>query len=250
MTVQPAPKMQELVNDINTLVSKHRKPANTEVNRLDRQAESLKKKINWSDYYDILGQISGLKDHKDDMISKFENAIKLEPNNYEIRRNYLSCLHNSGLIELATNQARLLDSQFPSNDSSLLLFKSYFYLCRFRDALQVLGKLERNNENLSAVTIFDNANLTDDDAQNLHKLAFGVIKAKNLYFSASEIEIVDNCVCYTIYVDAPIEDIFDINWELDRILVENLEDTRSDVLMFQYSSINVLEEKRNYERIV
>ena len=81
-------------------------------------------------------------------------------------------------------------------------------------------------------------------------MAFSVLETKNLYYSDSEINIVDNCVCHTIYIDLPIEYLSDINWELAGVFAENVEDMRSDVLIFEYSSIDILEEKEKYECLI
>ena len=56
--------------------------------------------------------------------------------------------------------------------------------------------------------------------------------------------ITRSCIHFTIYVDLPIEEIFEVNWELANVLVENTQNTYSDVLMFEYSSIDVLEERQ------
>lgn len=252
MTVKPLPNIKDLINDINNLVSKHRKPTDVEIYQLKKYLDSLKNKISWADYYDILGQISGLANNKEEMISFFEKSIRLEPNNYEIHRNHLFCLLNHGLIDLAINQAKLLNDRFSETQDSLsLLSKSYFYLCRFRDALQILDKQQTIDDFIkSSVAIFDNAKITDDEAQNLCELAFSLLKKKRLYFSAITLDIIESCVVYTIYVDVSIEQLTEINWELAGIFAKGVTNMRSNVLMFEYSSIDILEQDKFYECVV
>ncbi len=257
MPAQPLLQTQELVDKINSFTLKARKVSDFEIRLLEREVNSLKRSIDHADYYDLLGRISSLENDEKGMARHFENAIKLAPTNHAIHGNYIKLLRNRGLMSQAMNQAIDLFHKFPNNSESLsFLIEMSLQSYKFRETLQLLNNLDNPEDFYAykfikqATSIFEAATLTDDEAQYLHDLAFSIIKNKNLYFSGCESGIIEGCVICTIYVDSPIEDIFDINWDLDRVLVENLDDTRSDILLFQYSSIDVLEEKENYERII
>ncbi len=230
MTAQPSPKTQELADKIYYFLSKRRKLGEFDIRLLKKEADNFKK-IDYVNYWEFLGRISCLERKKDNINRCYEAALKLAPNDYKIHHNYMVGLGNSGFITQAIEQGIKSSLPFLNKLENPTQFHNY----------KIIQK---------AISIFEDAQLDDDEAQHLCQLAFSVLETKHLYYSDIEINIVDNCVCYTIYIDSPIEDIFDINWELDRVFVENLDDTRSDVLMFQYSSIDVLEEKENYERIV
>lgn len=249
MTTQALSKIQELNDKINFSLLKKRKPNAFEIRLLTKEADNLKGKIDYEDYYNLLGRISSLENNKQGIVSNFEKAIKLSPTDYATQSSYAIGLQCRGLISQAMEQARKLANIFP-NDSEALTFLIEINLlsCKFREALELLKNLENQKsfhayEQINqAVHIFEQAQLSDIEAQHLQELAYGVIDGKNLYFSECETKIIEGCVVCTIYVDSPVEDIFDINWELDRIFVENIADTRSDILMFQYSSIDVLGE--------
>jgi tetratricopeptide (TPR) repeat protein len=257
MTAQPAPKTQELANKIFSFYLKRRKLGEFDIPRLEKDVENLKGKIEYAKYYDFLGQIASLRRDKDNIISYYENALKLASNDSDIQYNYMVGLGNSGFITQAIEQGKVLVGKFPDKPEALTpIIDHISYLCRFKSSLPFLNKLENPTEFHNykiiqkAISIFADAQLSDDEAQHLCQFAFSVLETKNLYYSDSEIKIADDCVCYTIYVDSPIEDMFDINWELAGIFAEKVEDMRSDVLMFEYSSIDVLEEKEKYERSI
>jgi hypothetical protein len=256
MTAQPLPKIQELTDKINLFFSKKRRTSDFDIRLLKKEIDKLKGKIDYADYYDFLGQISSLENDKKGVVSYYEKALKLAPNNYKIQYNYASVPRICGLFFQAFTQVKDLYNKFQDITVLNLFIENAIQICRAREAQQLLETLENPTGFfayriiVTAVDIFENAGLSDGEAQHLYELAFSILEAKNLYYLTSSMNIIDDCVCYTIYVDSPIEDIFEINWELDKVFVENLDDTRSDILFFQYSSIKVLEEKESYERII
>jgi hypothetical protein len=168
--------------------------------------------------------------------------------NLEIKKNYFISLYRCGLILEASEQLKEITKNSPTSTETLsFLSGKKFDLCRFKESLKSLNKLKDKPDFFGtvkkAVSIFENAGLSDDDAQHLCELAYSVLETRKLYFSGSEIEIIDDCVFYTIYVDSPIEDIAEINWKLAETFAE-LDDMRSDILLFEYSSVAVLEEKQ------
>jgi hypothetical protein len=254
---QALPKTQELLDKVNSFFSKKRRLGTFDARLLKREAEKLKGKIEYAHYYDILGQISSLENDRANTISFYENAIKLDPNNYATKYNYIASLRNCGLLFQSYEYTKQLLASYP-NETNLLgvLIENSYFLCCFRETLQLLNKLERKTDFyayetlLLAISIFENAQLSDTESNNLCQLAYSVLDEQNLCLTGLEIEIIDNCVLYTIYVDKSIEEIFEINWELANIFAEKVDDMRSDVLMFEYSSVDILEEKEKYERFV
>lgn len=253
MTAQALPNTQELEDKINSFFDKRRKPLPLEIKSLERDVKKLN--VERYVYYDFLGQIAGLENNKKDMIYNFENAIRLSSNNYRTQNNYIAYLSKRGFISEAFVKSKVLFDKFSENEKEIENhFHTNFGSCRFRECSKLATKIEVSpsiHGTISkAINIFENSQLNDDEAQHLCELAFSVLETRNLYLSSSQINIVDECVCYTIYVDSPIEDIFDINWELSGVFAEKVEDMRSDVLMFEYSSIDVLEEKEMYDRSI
>jgi hypothetical protein len=253
MTTQPAPKTQELGNNINYFLDNYLRPTDLDIRRLKKEAENLIK-IDAADAYNYLGVIAALENNRKTVISNCEKAIKLMPNDWRIHSHYSIALLRCGLNDLALEEARKVFSKFPNNkDVSSGLFDRLINSARFDEAHKLSSKIEDNKriELVNHATkIFEEANLKDDEAQHLQKLAYSVIEKNNIYYFSSRIGIIHNCVSFTLYVDLPVENIFDINWELAEVLADNVEDMRCGVLNFEYSSIEVLRERREYERSI
>ena len=253
MTAQPAPKTQELENNINYFFDNYLRLTNFDILRLKKKAKYLIK-IDAATAYDYLGRIAGLENNRKDVISNYEKAISLPSNNCINRLNYSIALMRCGLNDLALEEARKVFNKFP-NDKDVLsnLFYRLIDSTRFNEAHTLLSEIE-DNEKIELVNhaskIFEEVHLKDEDAQYLQKLAYSVIEKNNIYYFNSTASIIDNCVCFTLYVDLPVEEIFDINWDLAGILANGVDDMRCDVLNFEYSSIEVLRERREYERSI
>lgn len=248
---QPKLKTNELAESINSLALRRRKPSPSEIARLKNElGKSIT--VRNAEYYDFLGRIAALENDKEKMIAYYKEAFTHSFNkNYSIYESYQVALSKCGLLAKENEQLKEIIRRFPKQAHlNHLLIKNCCYLCRFREALSLEYKTANFNKIEKYVSIFDNSNLSDDKAEKLCQLAYSVLEIKNLYYSISEIEIIDNCVLYTIYVDLPIEEIFEVNWELANVFAENDEDMRSDVLMFEYSSVDVLEEKEQHECLI
>jgi len=256
VTAQALPKTQELEDKIDSLAAKRRKPSDFEICLLKTEAVKLKGKIPYPDYYALLGQIACLENNKDKMIAHYKEAITLSFNkNLEIKKNYCIGLGRCGLLFEVSEQLKEIKENFSTSSEILsILIHHNSDLCRFRNVLSLSKSSENKpaffNTIEKAISIFENAELSDDEAQNLCALAYSVMETQNLYCSGWKIEIIDDCILYTIYVDKPIEEIFEVNWALANVFAENVENMRSDVLMFEYSSVDILEEKEKYERLI
>jgi hypothetical protein len=243
---QPKLKINELAESINSLTFARRKISETEGIRLRNLLGKLTTTRN-AEYYDFLGRIACLENDRAKMITYYKNAISLSlfGNNYEIQENFLYSLNNLGLFFKAKEQLKIISEKFPTcAEVSKYIVKNRFALCRFREALSLAESLENKPANFHKaeefVSIFDKADLSDDEAENLCKLAYSVLETKNLYYSGSEIEIIDNCVFYTIYVDAPIKEVAQIDFELSYLFAEQLENMYDDVIIFEYKSVETL----------
>ena len=91
-----------------------------------------------------------------------------------------------------------------------------------------------------AMTIFNNCDLLNDELQNLSSIATSILSEYNIECILVKEHIIQGCVLITIFVDKPISEMFDINWALAGILAESVVDMRSDVLIFEYSSIQCI----------
>ncbi len=185
MTVQPAPKTQELGNKINNFFNNCLRPNNFDIRLLKKEAGNLIK-IDAADAYNYLGLIAALENNREAVISNYENAIKNASNNYTINLNYSIALSHCGLNDLALEKARENFKMFP-NDKYVFQELCNRLLCtaRFNEVSKLLYANEDSKQLQlinHATEIFEAANLTDDEAQNLQTLAYSVITKNNLYY--------------------------------------------------------------------
>jgi hypothetical protein len=248
---------QNLIDKINLFASKNKKPNEFDIRLLKKDVNELKDKAGHALYYDFLGKIAALEHKKSELIEFHEKSITLLPDDIEIQYDYIMSLNRAGLFYQALEHSKEVLVGFPDNEIFLIAaINNSFSLCRFREAFSFFNRL-KNKTSFSeyktlqkGLAIFEDVQLSDDEAENLHKLAFSMLESHGLYYSASEINIICDCVCYSIYIDLPVEAMAEINWELAGLFVENVEDIHSDVFTFEYESVEVLEERIKYERSV
>ncbi len=251
MIGQPAPATQELTDELNTYLNRRRKLLDIDLRRLGKKADSLQGKIDASEYSVFLGVIASLRRDAKNVTYNFEKALKLKPSSTKIINYYLTALNSSGQHSEALTQGKKLAKKL--NDNGELLIKVIelaFWLGRFHEAQTLLNQLEEPQQCeyyqsiIDAIELVDSVELDDDKMMHFQQLAFSVIPKMNLYFSSASLNIAHNCIHYEIFVDLPVKDIFDVNWELADILVNNTDNAYNDVLMFEYSSIDVFDERR------
>ncbi|MCX7097686.1 MAG: hypothetical protein NTV43_07240 [Methylococcales bacterium] len=250
MAAQALPINNELTDEINSYALKKRKPTDLQIRSLKNKADKLRGKVPESLYYDVQGMIAFLAHDIEALSTHYQTAIKLDSTNFQTQYNYLAALSNAGTYSNALAHGKLMLANFPEHSEEILslLVEYAFMACRMHEALFFLSQLNDPSQNKyhpllkKCITIFEAAELNDDVAERLQSLVFNVIQKNNLYFSSSSIGLTDNCIHYHIYVDSRIEDIFEINWQLANELVENTENPYSDAILFEFESIDVLEE--------
>jgi hypothetical protein len=243
----PKTKAEELSDKINSYALTKRKISKDDFNfrLLKNEIKGLFGKINHADYYDLLGRVSCLENNKNSVIESYKNAIKHAPNSFNIYENYVVSLKNLGLINHAFEQSKILIKKFPTHPNALSFFiGAASVLCHFRESYQLLNNVNISVNNINflekVIHIFDSAELTDDEAQRLCELAYSILETKNLYYSGSAIEIIEDCVFYSIYIDVSIEEAARIDFELSYLFAEKLENMRDDVIVFEYKSVETL----------
>ena len=253
MTTQALPKAHELTNEINTYFSKYRKPSDWQIKLLKRKADNLKGKIPDSFYYGLLGNIAALEDDIPALRQHFQTAIKISPTSSQPQFQYLVALKNRGRCseELVLCKAMLM--QFPDHSDEIYLWmaESAFMSCRMDEALQYLEHIKNKDESNSlyhhiteSQLIFKTAGLSDELASHLYSLAYDLLQKFGLYFSSTGINVtIRDYVHCQLYVDLPIEEIYDLNYQLALELVNNTENTYSDTVLFEFDSLAVFEER-------
>jgi hypothetical protein len=250
MTVQALPKTNELIDEINSYVTQKRRPTDWQIKLLKKKADGLKGKIPENLYYDVLGRMSCLENDIEALNRYYQIALTLASTDFQTQFHYLISLRNKGLYSKALAHGKTLLTHFPEHSETILseLVGCAVLACRIYEAFGFLTYTNNpdNHECYQLIkegrAIFETAELTDDEAEHLQNLAHALIQKNNLYFSCTKRNITRGCIHYQIYVDLPIEEIFEINWQLADVLVENSENTHSDAILFEYESVDVLEE--------
>jgi len=253
MTGQQSPKATELINEINTYFSKYRKPSDWQIKLLKKKADSLKGKITDSLYYGLHGNIAALEDDIPALRQHFQMAIKLSPTSSQSQLQYLAALKNRGLCSEELVLCKAMLEQFPDHSEEILLWmaESAFMSCRMHEAHQFLAQIKNKDESnslfphiIESQFIFKAAGLSDEIASHLHSLAYALVQKFGLYFSSTGLSVTPRGYVHCqLYLDLPIEEIYDVNYQLALELVNNTENTYSDTLLFEFNSIAVFEER-------
>ena len=253
MTGQHSPKATELINEINTYFSKYRKPSDWQIKLLKKKADSLKGKIADSFYYGLLGSISALEDDIPALKQHFQTAIKLSPASNQPQYQYLVALKNRGRCSDELVLCKDMLTQFPDHSEEIFswLAESAFMSCRMNEALYYLEQIKNRDESNSlyhhiteSQLIFKTAGLSDEVASHLYNLAYDLLQKFGIYFSSTGLIVTTRGLVHCqLYVDLPIDHIYDLNYQLAAELVHSTENTYSDVVLFEFNSIDVFEER-------
>ena len=253
MTDQHSPKATELINEINTYFSKYRKPSDWQIKLLKKKADSLKGKIADSFYYGLLGSISAVEDDIPALKQHFQTAIKLSPASNQPQYQYLVALKNRGRCSDELVLCKDMLTQFPDHSEEIFswLAESAFMSCRMNEALYYLEQIKNRDESNSlyhhiteSQLIFKTAGLSDEVASHLYNLAYDLLQKFGIYFSSTGLIVTTRGLVHCqLYVDLPIDHIYDLNYQLAAELVHNTENTYSDVVLFEFNSIDVFEER-------
>ena len=252
MSAQALPKTKELIDEINSYTAKNRKTTDWQIKLFKKKADILRGKIPENLYFDVLGRIACLENDIAALSQYYQKALKLTPTDFQTQKHYFIALHNKGLYTKALVHGKTMLTDFPEHSETILswMIECAFRACRMHEAFDFLT-LTSNPDNhphyqhiREGIAIFETAGLTDDEAEHIQNLAHALIQKNNLYFSTAVISITRDCIHHQIYVDLPIEEIFDLNWQLADVLVENTEKTHSDTILFEYESEDVFEDSQ------
>lgn len=78
-------------------------------------------------------------------------------------------------------------------------------------------------------------NISEEDILQIYSIVINVLIEKNVYIVHYSFEYIDDITFFTIFVDKPISEIFDLNWALSGEIVK-LDYYYSDKIMIEISS--------------
>lgn len=244
MISQPVPITNELIAQLNEILSRSRKASALEFQLLKRQARSLLNQ-DANRAYSILGMIADEEGNPQEMRENYQKALKLAPHDGFTNINYNNSLQHLGFFSEALQHSKSLLNTMPKDPDVLdLVIDNAMRACRFNEALRYL---QQNQENLATfpksktiqvgVQLFQKYALEDDEAENLQKMVYDLLHDKGIYFLRPRIRAFEyDNISYSIRIDLPVSEIGDLNFELaDRF--SQLENMRAEVIVFEYTSM-------------
>lgn len=248
MTAQALPKISELTDKIHSYTAKNRKTSDLDIRRLKKETENLRSKVPENDYFDFLGRIACLENDLVSLDKYYQTAIKLAPNDFQTQNNYVFALNKAGYDSKALAYIKTMLTNFPTRSEEIIpqMIDSAIFSCRLHEAFDYLNKLQnsKNHESYQIIkasrAIFEAAELQDDEAEQLQNLAFSILRDRKLYYSSSEMNIINDFIHYEIYVDLPIQQIPELDFALSLKFAETLVNMRDDVIVFEYKSVDTL----------
>jgi tetratricopeptide (TPR) repeat protein len=253
MVVQPQldiQELEELQDDIYSFRDEFRKITYFEKKGLKNQLDELPVKLPEIDYLRILGRIFCLAREIENMKRTHMEAINKFPDNELAYYDYLASLSNATLYSESIEYGEKILEKYGNRNLVIdSMVSSFLCLGQIKKAHEYLKKLDnaRNHKAYdivsTAFSILENAKLDSDELENLYNLFFSVLNKKE-DLRTIDVSIIDNCIVYRFYVELPIDEIIELNWEASCVFAENLDDMRCSVVMFEFESTNVFKERK------
>lgn len=273
MTAQAKPKTEELMDSILLHRDALRKITKFERNQLIRDTENLRGKISDWDVLDFLGMIACLYGYTAEALKNHDLAFEkyklfceqanldyqaVSEDDYYLRFNRHSTLWVAGMFPECIEAGEKLLEKYPKDfQTTVNLISANLFLGRLHESVSLLrtldeydGKHIHHDVIVEAVSLFEKVGITDEEAEQILNHAFDILHDKSLFLSATDANIVDECLWIDLYVDFPepvesiAKEIAKINWEADGILAEKANNKWFDVVMFEFKSVEVLLEER------
>jgi hypothetical protein len=240
---------EELQDDIHQLTSEFKKIGYFRKKELKERLDKFLSKVSEVDYFCILGSIFCLSYEIDNMKKCYQDVIQKYPDVESAQYDYLVALSNANLYYDAVEHGKKMLKKFKNHDNAIKIVSlSLLRLGKVTEAYKFLNKIKDVTDEVdhyvvsTAYSIFKKAKLSDKESENIHVLFHRVLNNKNV-LRAVEVGIFDNCVVYRFYLDLSIDEIVELNWNASGVLSE-LDDMRYNVMMLEFESSKVLEERR------
>lgn len=257
MVTQPqldTQELEELQDDIESFRDEWRKISFSEKVALQERLDSLRATISKLDYLLLKGRIFYLFRDIFNMKNTYMEAIKFFPDNERAHFDYLASLINLAMYQDAVLYGKTILEKFGHHNPiarlvKIEIAKALLCLGKIKKAHEYLSELDdykNNGENyitFNVLSIFENSKLSGDEFKKIYDLFCGVLNKKNALRTITA-SITDDKVFYKFYVELPIDEIVELNWEASCVLAENFDDMRCDVVMFEFEPVDIFKEQK------
>lgn len=257
MAVQPqldTQELEELQDDIESFRDEGKKITFFERVELQKRLDSLRATISKLDYLLIQARTFCLARDISNMKRIYLEAIKIFPDSERAHFDYLASLINAAMYQEAVVYGNTILEKFGNLNPIVPLVKNEIaktFLClgKIEKAHEYIVKLyddKNNNDDYitsKILSLFENSKLSSDEFEKIYDLFFGVLENKNVLRTITA-TIMDDKVFYKFYVELPIDEIVELNWEASCVLADNLDDMRCDVVMFEFEPVDIFKEQK------
>lgn len=246
-------ELEELQDDIDSLRDECRKITYFEKKGLKDQLDELPVKLPEIDYLRILGRIFCLAREIDNMKKTHMKAINEFPDSELAHYDYFASLSNAALYSESIEYGEKMLKKFRNHSAFIAsMVRSFLCLGNIQKSHEYLSKLDNSESHSEYITvtkvlsILENAKLDNDELKNIYSLFYDVLNKKEA-LRTIDVTVIDNRIFYKFYVELPVDEIVELNWEASCVLAENLDDMRCDVVMFEFEPTSVFKERKEQQ---
>ena len=260
MSTLPKSRYSTLVGELNEIGLKGGADRFT-LRRFKNDAGKLKS--NPLEYHQALGMIAEVEGNPGEMRKQFKIALRISPDNLEVRQNFASSLRYFGFYLEARDIMIDLHNQLRGNAEFLNAYAMNFLVTgRFYSALQAIGELKSlqpdrpfPNEDLigKIAEYIEFSDITENDVEGLMRMVEQFLQEKKRYHWLLEYDLVSDEESTTLVGDVllwnTIEETVKLRMELGRRLAElNLPKNLFNTIHFHLRSRETLENGDNADR--
>lgn len=257
MVTQPqldTQELEELQDDIESFRDEGKKITFFKRVELQKRLDSIRAKIQKIDYLLIQARTFCLARDINNMKKIHLEAIRIFPDSERAHFDYLVSLINTAMYQEAVVYGKTILEKFGNLNpiASLVkneMVKTFLCLGKIEKAHEYIVELyDDKNNNYNYITskilsLFENSKLSGDEFEKIYDLFFSVLENKNVLRTIAT-TIIDDKVFYKFYVELPVDEIVELNWEASCVLAENLDDMRCDVVMFEFEPVDIFKEQK------
>jgi len=184
-----------------------------------------------------LGILYTIENNVEKSLSTFEETLTLDPNDHNIHTNYAhaltkfkkpeeACLHYKVAAELSPDHYTLIDLA----EAAQIIFKPRIFSDTVKSNLNTidLDALEANinaRATLQLASLFEQNNISDEDANRIYKIAASVMRDRDISFEKGNFRRTDNYGGSTVTFYAAVEGTASLIHELNETLCDRIVDS-------------------------
>ncbi|KEY87842.1 hypothetical protein MBA34_17915 [Pseudomonas capeferrum] len=183
-----------------------------------------------------LGILYTIENNAEKSLSTFEETLSLDPSDRNIHTNYAHALSKFRKPEAACRHYKIAADLSPDHhalidlaEAAQIIFKPRIFSETIKSNLDKIDidALEKNinaRATLQLATLFEQNNISDDEANKIYKIAESIMSERNIGFKKGNFRRTDNYGGSTVTFYAAIEGSADLIHELNETLCDRIVD--------------------------